>query len=108
MMTQQQAVAEPKDTLAQKEAKSPRGRRAPTAKDFEHPVKRFFLRRRFIVDKDFQVKLLLGSMGWFAFSVLVIGCVLFAPLIIQLNQAGAKTDPGMAASGGQCSSAPYW
>ena len=59
----------------------------------------FFRRRKFIVNKDLQFSLLTISMFYLVLFLVVIGTILFVPVIIELDQADYSSDQAVIAAG---------
>ena len=55
-------------------------------------LQRILRRRKFIIDRKLQFKLLLYSVGYILFYIVAIGAGLFVPLMIQLSNAD-QTSP---------------
>ncbi|MCA8942453.1 MAG: hypothetical protein KDB80_07815 [Planctomycetes bacterium] len=66
---------------------------SPEDVEVSNSVSRFFLRRRFIVDPKFQFSLVGHVLGLFGFCALVMGIVLFAPLLVRMHSPDLASDP---------------
>ena len=55
-------------------------------------LQRILRRRKFVIDRKLQFKLLLYSVGYILFYIVAIGAGLFVPLMIQLSNAD-QTSP---------------
>jgi methyl-accepting chemotaxis protein len=59
-------------------------------------VKRITRRRKFIVDRGLQFRLLFYSVGYILFYIVAIGAGLFVPLMIQLSNADQTSPEALA------------
>jgi len=59
-------------------------------------LKRILRRRRFIVDRRLQFRLLFYSVGYILFYIMAIGAGLFVPLMIQLSNADQASPEALA------------
>ena len=51
-------------------------------------IKNFFRRRKFFINKNIQLSLLIKSLLYVFFSLLLVAVFLFAPLMIELERSG--------------------
>jgi hypothetical protein len=58
--------------------------------------KRILRRRKFIVDRSLQFRLLFYSVGYILFYILAIGAGLFVPLMIQFSKADQTSPAALA------------
>lgn len=63
-------------------------------------MRALFRRRRFILDKRLQYRLLVISVGYVVFFILVMGLALFAPLILKLRGSALESAESLEAARG--------
>ncbi len=59
---------------------------------------KFFRRRKFIINKDLQYSLLIISFFYLLLFLVVVGSILFVPLMIELDQADYYSDQAFQAA----------